>query len=350
MNTLTFSTHNGIIRYRHRFPLYSKSAQIATIDATVVFCGEARCENFIPQESVGYCGMYYILSLLSGVLVAVMITVNGRLSEQYGLHWATVFIHLSGLVVIVAIMLANRKNPFAGRHPWFLYLGGAVGVFNIISASFAFTRISVSAIMALGLLGQSVSGLFIDHYGLVGMPQKQISRGNLAGLLIIVGGIAPMMTDFEVLAVFLAFASGIGVVLNRTFNGKLAQASSVVVSSFYNYFIGLLVSLPVLALAGGGQSTLLRFTFYTGWYIYLGGLIGLAVVMLTNFVVMKIAAFYLTLIVFIGQVFTGIVIDAMLSGVFSARLFVGGLLVSAGLAANLLLDRKRAQGSTPAEQ
>jgi len=294
--------------------------------------------------------MYYILSLLSGVLIAVMIAFNGGLSELYGLHWATVFIHFSGLTAIGVILLAKRKNPFARRYPWFLYLGGAVGVLNVVFANFAFARISVSAIMALGLLGQSVSGLIIDHYGLVGMPKHRISRGNLAGLVLILGGIAAMLTDFEAVAVVMGFGAGVGIVLNRTFNGKLSEASSVGVSTFYNYLVGLLVSLPVLFFFDRGAAALFRFTFVAGWHIYLGGLIGVAVVMLSNVIVPKVAAFHLTMLIFIGQVFTGILIDAMLAGAFSVRLFIGGILVVAGLGANLLLDRSRKQGNFPAAE
>jgi len=285
--------------------------------------------------------MYYILSLLSGVLISIMIAVNGGFSGQYGLHWATVFIHISGMILITVIVLVKRERPFAVFYPWFFYLGGAIGVLNTVFNNFAFGRISVSAILALVLLGQSISGLIIDHYGLWGMPRRPFSRGNLVGLVLILCGIAPMLTDFEMLAVVLSFAAGVGVVLNRTFNARLAQAASVGISTFYNYFIGLAVALPVFFLFGAGETPLLSFRFSSPWYIYIGGLIGVTMIMLSNVIVPKIAAFYLTLLIFIGQIFTGILIDAMLDGAFSLRIFLGGALVSAGLGANLLLDRKR---------
>jgi len=65
------------------------------------------------------------------------------------------------------------------------------------------------------------------------------------------------------------------------------------------------------------------------------------VVILGNITVVKVSAFYLTLLIFIGQIFSGILIDAVISGEFSARILTGGILVAIGLCVNLLLDRKK---------
>jgi len=289
--------------------------------------------------------MYYLLSLFSGVLIAIMITLNGALSETYGLHWATVFIHFVGLCLIAAIVLVKRARPFAAWHPWWFYIGGMIGVMNTIANNFAFGRISVSAILALVLLGQSVAGLLIDHYGLWGVPRHPFRKGTLVGLLLILAGIAPMLTDFELLAVVLSFATGIGVVLSRTFNAKLAEVTNIETSTFFHFLIGLAVSLPVFWLLGDGETPLLGFRPTSGLYVYIGGLIGVTVITLSNAIVLKISAFFLTLFIFIGQVFTGVLIDALLDGAFSGRILFGGILVTAGLAANLLLDRKREQKS-----
>ncbi|MCL2589055.1 MAG: DMT family transporter [Oscillospiraceae bacterium] len=284
--------------------------------------------------------MYYFLSLLSGILIAIMILVNGGLAEVYSLHWATVFIHIIGLILIILILLVKREDPFTNRQRWFFYLGGAIGVLNVVSANVAFGRISVSAILALGLLGQSVAGLIIDHFGIWGLPKHRMSRGNLVGLVIILIGVVPMLTSFEIVAVLMSFAGGVGVVLNRTFNAKLAEVTTIGTSTFYNYIVGLLVALPIFWFFGR-EDARFCFAFASSWYLYTGGLLGVVLILMSNVLVLKIAAFYLTLLIFIGQVFTGILIDAVLDGAFSPQIFLGGILVAAGLGANLLMDRKR---------
>jgi len=72
-------------------------------------------------------------------------------------------------------------------------------------------------------------------------------------------------------------------------------------------------------------------------YIYLGGILGVCVVLLSNMTVAKISAFYLSLFLFVGQVFTGILMDIVLSQVFSLRNLIGGIFVIVGLCVNLLL-------------
>jgi len=292
--------------------------------------------------------MYYFLALLSGVLIAGMVAFNGGLAAAYSIHWATVFIHVTGLFVIGTWVLLKRERPFAVRQPWFLYMGGAIGVSVVIFNSVAFGGISVSAILALALLGQSLTGLVVDHFGLWGMERHPFSRGNLVGLLLILCGIAPMLTEFELLAVAAAFLMGVGIVLSRTLNARLSKETSYRIGTFFNYLVGLTIAIPVYFLFDGGQTALLDVTFAFSWHIYVGGFVGVVVIAMSNIIVVKIAAFYLTLLTFIGQVFTGILIDAMLDGAFSIRLFVGGALAAAGLVANLLLDRGKNQGDQKA--
>ncbi len=61
-------------------------------------------------------------------------------------------------------------------------------------------------------------------------------------------------------------------------------------------------------------------------------------VLLSNVTVRRISAFYMTLLLFVGQVFTGIVVDMALTGVFSPQNLIGGALVAAGMAVNLRLE------------
>ena len=286
--------------------------------------------------------MYYFLSLLTGVLISVMIVLNGGLTAQHGVYSATVIVHISGLLLIAALVLFKRERPFAQRQAWFLYLGGAIGVLTTVFNNVAFGRISVSAILALGLFGQSVTGLVIDQYGLLGMSKHPLAARKLIGLALILGGIAAMINylDFELVAILFSFAAGFCVVISRTLNAKLADRTSVRSSTFFNYLVGLGVSIPFLLLLGRGEAPL-PFAFSPSWYIYLGGILGVCVVLLSNMTVARISAFYLTLLIFVGQVFSGVLIDAVLTGSLSPRTLIGGLLVAGGLCVNLFLDKKK---------
>ena len=99
----------------------------------------------------------------------------------------------------------------------------------------------------------------------------------------------------------------------------------------------------VLILLGGNEAPLSEFTLSGNWYIYLGGALGVCIVLLSNITVVKISAFYLTLLIFVGQVFSGIIVDIIISQEISHRIIVGGILVTAGLCLDLVLDKLKAK-------
>jgi len=270
-----------------------------------------------------------------------MVAFNGGLTEQYGVYSATVIIHIAGLLFITTMAIIKRERLFSGRQAWFLYLGGAIGVMTTAFNNLAFIRISVSSILALGLFGQSIMGLIIDQYGLLKMPRHTFKKRKILGLLLILCGIISMTNNFDLLAVTLSFFAGVIIVISRTLNAKLAECTSIRISTFYNYLIGLLVAIPVCLLFGRSEAFFAGIVISPKIYIYIGGIIGVCVVLLSNITVMKIPAFYLSLFMFLGQVFSGILIDMVLSQTFSPRNLTGGIFVAIGLCINLLLDRKK---------
>jgi transporter family-2 protein len=284
--------------------------------------------------------LYYLFSLVTGILISVMVAFNGGLTEQYGVYSATVIIHIAGLFFITVMTISRRERFLSERKAWYLYLGGAIGVMTTVFNNLAFSRISVSSILALGLFGQTITGLIFDQYGLLNVPKHPFKKRKIYGLLLILCGIISMTNNFDILAVLVSFIAGVNIVVSRTLNAKLAEHTSLRISTFFNYMIGLLVAVPVCFLLGKNEPAFTAFVFSPKIYIYLGGIFGVCVVLLSNLTVTKISAFYLSLFLFIGQVFSGILIDVVISKEFSLRNLIGGVFVAAGLCVNLLLDRK----------
>ena len=291
--------------------------------------------------------MYYLASLLIGILVAVMITVNGGLTTVYGMYAATVIIHIVGLILIGGIILARREKPFAKRHPWYFYIGGVLGVVVTACVNYGFGKISVSAILALGLFGQSISGALTDQFGLFGMHKHRFRAYQIPGILLVMGGIGFMMSGkFSLWPALAVFLSGALVVVSRSYNSRLADQTSMFVSTFFNYVCGLAAAIPVFLLLGLKEPVWTGLTLSSDWWIYLGGAIGVATVWLSNVVVVKIPQLYITLLMFVGQVFTGVLMDALIDGAFSTENIIGGVLVALGLALNLLFERRASRRLT----
>lgn len=137
--------------------------------------------------------MTEFLAVLSGIVIALMILVNGDLSAAYGSMTSTVFIHITGLAAICLIMLLRRKKTQRAKVPPWLLCGGVIGVFTTLSNILTFSALGVSLTLALGLLGQSVTSLLIDGFGWFGVERQKFAPRKVAGLCIIVLGAAVML-------------------------------------------------------------------------------------------------------------------------------------------------------------
>ncbi|MFQ9466349.1 MAG: DMT family transporter [Gallintestinimicrobium sp.] len=62
-----------------------------------------------------------------------------------------------------------------------------------------------------------------------------------------------------------------------------------------------------------------------------GGMLGVLTVFLYNVVVPKVASFRLTILTFVAQVFTSLVLDVLFGNGYSKATLIGGALVAAGM-------------------
>lgn len=138
--------------------------------------------------------MYYLLAVICGSLVASMISINGGLTDFYGTYMATVIIHFVGLIFIT-IYLKIKGESFLPKErlPLYYFLGGAIGVGTTVFNNIAIGSLSISAILALSLFGQSITSIVIDHFGLLGMPTERFNKKKLIGLGFVLIGIIVMI-------------------------------------------------------------------------------------------------------------------------------------------------------------
>lgn len=137
--------------------------------------------------------MYKLLSALIGALIALMIPLNGILAEVIGNYNASVLIHIVGLIAVIIILIVGKfKIKIHKGIPLYLYSAGAIGVFTVLFTNVSFSTLGVSLTIALGLLGQSITSIIIDHFGLLGMQVVKFEKKKMVGLLLIASGIVVM--------------------------------------------------------------------------------------------------------------------------------------------------------------
>lgn len=138
----------------------------------------------------------------------------------------------------------------------------------------------------------------------------------------------------------LAILGGVSIVVARSVNSKLATHIGIFEGTLFNYITGLVTSIIVFIISGNLGSVKDIGNSNIPLWAYVGGLIGIMVVTLSSFVATKISVFYLTIIMFIGQIFTGVAVDYFREGNLSLSKILGGLIVAVGLGYNLIIDSK----------
>lgn len=80
------------------------------------------------------------------------------------------------------ILLIKDAPPAA----WF---SGLMGAFYVAAAVIMVPRLGVAMTFSLIIAGQMLVTLVIDHFGLLGVPVKEVSLVRVAGVLLITGGV-----------------------------------------------------------------------------------------------------------------------------------------------------------------
>ena len=138
------------------------------------------------------------------------------------------------------------------------------------------------------------------------------------------------------ISIIFSILSGVTIVLSRSVNGMLSKKMGAYQGTFYNYFTGFITSLILmLVLMIVGVQHINISLDKTNLMMYLGGIIGVF-----NIIVPRISPVILTLLSFIGQLVSGMVIDAFVYNMFSISKILGCLIVIAGLVIYQLSEEK----------
>jgi transporter family-2 protein len=135
-----------------------------------------------------------LLGLLAGAGVPVQATVNSALRQHLGRpEWATLVSFAVGTALIALAMLLQRTPlpPLAqaARAPWWAWTGGGLGAFYIFTTILLVPRLGVASTLVVLLAGQVVSGLLLDHAGVLGLATREITPGRLAGVALLAAGV-----------------------------------------------------------------------------------------------------------------------------------------------------------------
>ena len=128
------------------------------------------------------------LAGLAGAIVGIQRALNGKINIYSGQHWTTSLLNFimgtSFLIILTLLLLATGHYKFAAlpSSPWWIYLGGVLGVIYIAYSATIVQHLGVLASTLLSVGGTLFGALLIDWL----MPAEgiRISGWLVSGILL----------------------------------------------------------------------------------------------------------------------------------------------------------------------
>lgn len=139
-------------------------------------------------------GWLIALALLAGALLPLQAGINGQLAKSVDSVLAAAMISfVVGTLTLLSLVLWTRELPaIEGMRQlhWWHWLGGLMGALFIATAAYAAPRTGALVFMLVVLAGQMSMAMLLDHFGWAGYRESPVSPAKLAGLGLVVAGIA----------------------------------------------------------------------------------------------------------------------------------------------------------------
>lgn len=302
----------------------------------------------------------FIAAFVVGSLTALQARINGQLSTELGNGVQAALVSFaSGLLLLSVIWLVSSKMRAGGRRmvaavrtgtlPTWMIFGGFLGGLFVAAQSITVPLIGVAVFTVAIVAGQSVNSLVVDRIGL-GPAGKQpitiwrVSAAILSVIAVILAiadrfsgasGLAPLAVGFALLA-------GFGIAVQLAMNGRVSRAAgSPFTAAWLNFAFGTLglgVALLVAALVIGHPLGSLP---AGPWWIYVGGVVGVAFIATSAWVLPIVGVLVFALLAIAGQLIGSLMLDAVfpVPGTNVTWNLVAGALLA--LVAVLLASRRR---------
>jgi transporter family-2 protein len=287
--------------------------------------------------------MNYATAGFLGTLITLMVMFNSMLAVKSGHLLSLIVLHFVGICAATIIILCIRKTKQTNNAPFYWYSAGIIGVLIVYFNNLCFPVLGASVTLSLAIIGQSIGSIITDSTGIFGMAKHRFEKKKFIGFLIVLVGILIMVENwqFRIGYIVISFGTGFLVVLTMIFNSRLASYVGVFRTTRINYITGLICLIPIVFLSKIQISESIRIlSRIHPVYICGGGVTGVFIVAGINYVVPRLSTIYTTILMFTGQMLTGLAIDFYMGHDFSIRLIVGALLLVSGLGFNLWAKRK----------
>jgi bacterial/archaeal transporter family-2 protein len=134
-----------------------------------------------------------LLVVIVGGCVGFQQLLNANLGKTLqSVLWSAFVSYFVGTVALAALLVLLREPFFdlasAARAPLITWTGGVFGATFIATSVIMIPRLGVANVTTFILVGQLLGSLLFDHFGLLAVPQHQITFVRLLGVACLIAG------------------------------------------------------------------------------------------------------------------------------------------------------------------
>jgi len=139
-------------------------------------------------------GVATVLAVAAGLAGSVQVALMSRLGERIGVLEALAFSTAvtAGIALVILVLARGSVAGFerAVHQPWWMLLGGVMGLIIVLSITYAGPRIGITATVGILIAGQLTMGAAIDRWGLFGSERIALHWPRLLGIALLAAGAA----------------------------------------------------------------------------------------------------------------------------------------------------------------
>ena len=139
--------------------------------------------------------VYLIIALVAGVALATQSAINTQLAKAMSGE-AVIATFISFAVgTVVLFFIAWVKTDLWGNlstvpsQPWWKLIGGILGAVVVFTTVLLAPKLGITAMLFFIIVGQLITAATIDHFGLIGMPIREVNITKFIGLIIVAFGL-----------------------------------------------------------------------------------------------------------------------------------------------------------------
>jgi transporter family-2 protein len=134
------------------------------------------------------------IAFLVGILLPIQGGINSKLASFLTHPLQAGWVSFAGGLVCLTLLVIGLGRPLpklaqVTATPSALFIGGLLGVCVVMSAVYLMPRIGAATFLAALITGQLVCSIFMDHFGILGVPVQSISVLRAAGAALLLVGV-----------------------------------------------------------------------------------------------------------------------------------------------------------------